>query len=97
MPGNCKVCARNNLQTMCRQTQRKPADESVRTFLFDRQINAVCGSTETTGGSMDIIEKTNTTDSATKAAMSAFLQHVSARSDFTGAILFGSRAPSIRQ
>jgi len=46
---------------------------------------------------MDIIEKTNTTDSATKAAMSAFLQHVSARSDFTGAILFGSRAPSIRQ
>ncbi len=41
---------------------------------------------------MDIIEKPNTTDSATKAALSAFLKRVSARSDFAGAILFGSRA-----
>ncbi len=46
---------------------------------------------------MDIIEKTNTTDPATKAALGAFLQRVSARSDFTGAILFGSRARGSHQ
>jgi antitoxin ChpS len=66
-------------------------------LFFYRQINAACSSSETTGGSMDIIEKTNTTNPATKAALGAFLQRVSARSDFTGAILFCSRARGSHQ
>lgn len=41
---------------------------------------------------MDTTEKTQITDPATVAALQAFVQKVSTRSDFAGAILFGSRA-----
>lgn len=41
---------------------------------------------------MDTLEKTRTADPVTATALQAFVQKVSNRSDFAGAILFGSRA-----
>ena len=41
---------------------------------------------------MEILEKARTIDAATSAALRAFVQKVSMRDDFAGAILFGSRA-----
>jgi predicted nucleotidyltransferase len=41
---------------------------------------------------METLEKTRTADPVTATALQAFVQKVSNRSDFAGAILFGSRA-----
>lgn len=41
---------------------------------------------------MEILEQARIADPVTTAALRAFVQKVSARSDFAGAILFGSRA-----
>ncbi len=41
---------------------------------------------------MDTLKQTRTADPATMVALRAFVQKVSLRSDFAGAILFGSRA-----
>ena len=41
---------------------------------------------------MEILEKARMIDAATSAALRAFVQKVSMRDDFAGAILFGSRA-----
>ena len=41
---------------------------------------------------METLEQARTADPVTTAALQAFVQKVSARSDFAGAILFGSRA-----
>jgi len=41
---------------------------------------------------MEILEQARPADPVTTAALRSFVQKVSARSDFSGAILFGSRA-----
>ena len=41
---------------------------------------------------MDTLEQARITDPATMAALRAFVQKISTRSDFASAILFGSRA-----
>ena len=43
---------------------------------------------------MEVLEQARTADPVTTAALRSFVQKVSARSDFAGAILFGSRARS---
>ncbi len=46
---------------------------------------------------METPEQDRASDAATVAALGAFVQRVSARSDFAGAILFGSRARRAHQ